>query len=60
MTKVDGTSRSLPVEVWIDGVGRVVRLRHPAGDGGRITYDFFDFGVPAQISEPPPAEVKPV
>lgn len=60
MTKVDGSSRVLAIELWLDDAGRVVRLRYPTNSAGRITYDFFDFGVPVEISEPPPAEVKPL
>ncbi len=60
MTKVDGTPRVLAVELWLDDAGRVVRLRYPTNSRGRITYDFFDFGVPVEISEPSPADVRPL
>ena len=60
MAKVDGTSRLLDVELWLDDERRVVRFRHPTNEAGRITYDFFDFGVPVEISVPPPAEVRPL
>lgn len=64
-----GTS-DLATEAWIDGGGRLRRLRYvidlstlSTGTGATasgkqtLTYEFFEFGVPVEVSEPPAAEV---
>lgn len=59
---------ALPLEVWLDGAGRVVRLRIPvivestpeAPDPPRVTttMEFFDFGVRAAVDPPPESAVE--
>jgi len=60
-------SATLPVDVWVDGQARVSRiaisLPMPHGSamptGFRVSeaVDYYDFGVPVQVSAPPASEV---
>jgi len=60
-------SSTLPVDVWVDAQARVRRIEislpAPSGSGMpggfRITEaaDFYDFGIPVQVSAPPASEV---
>jgi len=60
-------SDTLPVEVWIDSAGRVRRyemafpVKNPEAPGGdltmKMTAEYYDFGVPVNVEEPPAAEV---
>jgi hypothetical protein len=60
-------SATLPVNVWVDGQARVSRiaislpmphgLGMPAGFRVSETVDYYDFGVPVQVSAPPASEV---
>ncbi len=59
---------SLPVEVWVDGEGRVVRMAATIAvpdtgtGGGTIAFDveLFDFGAPVKIKTPAPKHVSSV
>ena len=60
-------SATLPVDVWVDGQARVSRiaisLPMPHGSGMPADFrvsaavDYYDFGVPVQVSAPPASEV---
>jgi hypothetical protein len=60
-------SSTLPVDVWVDGQARVNRiaitLPMPSGSGMPAGFrlaeaaDFYDFGIPVQVSPPPASEV---
>lgn len=60
-------SATLPVDVWVDGQARVSRIEislpAPRGSGMPTgfqvseTVDYYDFGVPVQVSAPPASEV---
>lgn len=60
-------SSTLPVDVWVDAQARVSRIEIslpvPSGSGMpggfRVTEaaDFYDFGIPVQVSAPPASEV---
>lgn len=55
---------TIPVEVWIDAEGRVVRMSQSfdfqegaqAGTSMSMVMDFFDFGTPVDIEIPPPSQ----
>lgn len=51
----------LPVEVWVDGEGRVRRILSTAeaGTGAKaaVTVEYFDFGVPVEVQIPPADQV---
>jgi hypothetical protein len=58
-----GTS-TIPVDVWIDGSGRMRRMKFsvdPDGSGptppGTVQFEMFDFGVKADVQPPPPDQV---
>ena len=54
-------SASVPVDVWVDGQGRIARVQSTLSGGtdsplsGRVTVEFHDYGKAVSI-EPPPAE----
>jgi hypothetical protein len=55
---------TLPVEVWVDGQGRVrkITLALATKAGGQsgtahLTLEYFNFGAPPTITAPPPSEV---
>lgn len=60
-------SATLPVDVWVDGQARVSRIAisfpmphgsgMPAGFRVSEAVDYYDFGVPVQVSAPPASEV---
>jgi len=60
-------SAAIPVDVWVDSQNLVRREKlsltptggsgAPAGTSVVLTTDFYDFGVPVQVSAPPAAEV---
>jgi hypothetical protein len=60
-------AKTIPVEVWVDSQNLVRRMREalpmpaglgaPAGMAVSQTTDFYDFGVPVQVSAPPASEV---
>ncbi len=60
-------SATLPVDVWVDGQARVSRIAisfpmphgsgMPAGFRVSEAADYYDFGVPVQVSAPPASEV---
>lgn len=47
---IDGTARTFGVDVWLDGRGRVLRLR--LEDRQVLTYEFHDFGVAVNLQRP--------
>jgi hypothetical protein len=47
---IDRTARGFGVDAWIDGRGRVLRLR--LEDRQVLTYEFHDFGVSANVQRP--------
>lgn len=63
MTETLGAS-TFPIDVWIDGEGRVVRMVQSfdfekgtaAGAFMTMTMDFFDFGTPVDIKVPPASQ----
>jgi len=66
-TEVAGTVQALgsgtvPADVWIDGRGRVrkIRLRvgsESAGNRGSVVFEYFDLGSQVSVEEPPASEV---
>jgi hypothetical protein len=59
-------ARTLPVEVWLDGRGRVLKesvTYEVKMDDQRATvtveFEFFDIGAPVSVTPPPAAEVTP-
>ncbi len=60
-------SATLPVDVWVDGQARVSRIAlslpmphrpgMPAGFRVSEAVDYYDFGVPVQVSAPPASDV---
>jgi hypothetical protein len=60
-------AKTIPVDVWVDSQNLVRRMREalpmptglgaPAGMAVTQTTDFYDFGVPVQVSAPPASEV---
>jgi hypothetical protein len=60
-------SSTVPVDVWVDGQARVSRIAvalpvphgsgMPAGFRVAEAVDYYDFGVPVQVSAPPASEV---
>jgi hypothetical protein len=66
-TEVSGTVRALgsgtvPADVWVDGKGRVrkIRLRvgtASAGNQGSLVFEYFDLGSRVSVEEPPASEV---
>ena len=60
-------SATLPVDVWVDGQARVSRIAislpmphgsgMPAGFRVSEAVDYYDFGVPVQVSAPPASQV---
>ena len=58
-------SPTIPVDVWIDDEGRVVRMKESfelsegEADGTtmNMTIDFFDFGTPVEIEIPPASQI---
>jgi len=63
MTETLGAS-TFPIDVWIDGEGRVVRMAQSfdfekgatAGAFMTMTMDFFDFGIPVDVRVPPASQ----
>ncbi len=65
---IGGSFSSATADVWVDERGRLRRVRHEvtaaAPDDGMgstpqvvvFTMEFFDFGIPVPVEEPPPAE----
>ena len=54
-----GGSESVPVTVWVDGPGRVVRLRAalPGSGLGTVSMTLFGFGAKVRASFPPESDV---
>ena len=55
-------TRSIPADVWVDGKGRVrkLRLRLKGGtvvDPGSVQFEFFDLGTPVTVTQPDPNTV---
>jgi hypothetical protein len=53
---------SIPVEVWVDGEGLIRRFNHEYGFSAEgttavVTTELFDFGVPVDVTAPPPDQV---
>lgn len=55
--QVDVPCAGTDVEVWIDGVGLVRRVQD-TGPGSTYRVEYFDFGRPVDVQEPPPDEVQ--
>lgn len=57
-------SASIPVDVWVDGQGRVARVQSTLSGGadapisGKLTVDFSDFGKAVSIAAPSASDVK--
>lgn len=57
-------STSIPVDVWVDGEGRVARVQSTLASGtdipisGKVTVDFHDYGKAVTINPPPAGQVK--
>jgi len=50
--------RMFPVNVWIDDSNRVVRYEyHPLGSEEIFRFEFFDYGMPVNLTPPPPENV---
>lgn len=49
---------TVPVEVWVDGTGRVRRFRYLNDPTLEQTWEFYDWGVRGDISPPPPNLVR--
>ena len=52
-----------PAGLWLDGQGRLRRLRYRGASGratATFTTEYWDFGVPADVSLPPPDQVRAV
>lgn len=52
----------IPVEVWVDDDGLIRRFNHEYGFSAEgttavVTTELFDFGIPVNVSAPPPDEV---
>jgi len=66
-TEVAGTVQALgsgtvPADVWIDGRGRVRKIRlsvgsESAGNRGSVVFEYFDLGSEVSVEEPPASEV---
>jgi hypothetical protein len=66
-TEVAGTVQALgsgtvPADVWLDGKGRVRKLRlsvgsTSAGNKGSVVFEYFDLGTKVSVDEPPASEV---
>jgi hypothetical protein len=58
--KLGGMS-SIPVDVWVDGAGRMRRLSEtttlPSAGAFTTTMDLYDFGVPVNVQAPPADQV---
>jgi hypothetical protein len=56
-------TKVIPTEVWVDGDGRLRKLRLRVGAGtlasprGSVAFEFFDFGAPVGVETPPAHEV---
>jgi hypothetical protein len=56
-------SKVIPADVWIDGSGRLRKLRLRVGSGslanprGSVTFEFFDLGADVSVEAPPANEV---
>lgn len=56
-------SKVIPAHVWIDGDGRLRKLRLRVGDGsllsprGSVAFEYFDLGAPVSVEAPPEGEV---
>lgn len=55
--------KEFPAEVWLDGQGRLRRLRYGIGGEGdkpspiTSTIELFDFGIPVSVEAPPASEI---
>lgn len=55
-------SGTVPADVWVDGKGRVRRIRllvgsTSAGNRGSVIFEYFDLGSEVSVEEPPASEV---
>lgn len=58
-------SSSVPVDVWVDGQGRIARIQSTLSSGGgnvpisgKVTVDFHDYGKAVSIEAPPSGQIK--
>jgi hypothetical protein len=58
--QIQGDRTRVPLDVWIDGKGRILRYRGPVGLGPTglidVTLDFLRFGVPVHVDVPSAGE----
>ena len=55
LTRAGGSTRSFPVEIWVDGDGLVRRYQyHPLGSHETFVWEFYDFGVGVRLTPPAP------
>ena len=53
----EGTEGGLPVELAIDGEGRLRKVSMPIPEESRLTLEFYDYGVEVDAKAPPPEQV---
>ncbi len=57
-------SASIPVDVWVDGQGRIARVQSTLSGGadvpipGKVTVEFHDYGKAVSIEAPPSGQIK--
>jgi hypothetical protein len=53
----EGGPKTVPFGLWVDGDGVTHRLRIDERGGAAITIEYYDFGVPVEVTPPPADEI---
>jgi hypothetical protein len=53
----EGAPKTVPFGLWVDGEGVAHRLRIDQPGGATITIEYYDFGIPIEVTPPPAKEI---